>query len=178
MFIYCRLEPHSGCEWKAVLSRTSHPLQPNSTHMRCSTKEGLHTVTKSPKAHTHIVKVYPLYIHKLNHLRLLRYTHTYRLNLQFPQTHTHTHTHTHSESISTLHTQTESLTASKIHSHLPTESPVSTHTHKHKHKHTQTHTHTHTHVFISTWIHWTDCVYCCHHTQIQSHTMHLQFFLH
>lgn len=95
MFIYCRLEPHSGCEWKAVLSRTSHPLRPNSKHRQCSTKEGLHTVTKSPQAHTHIhlVKVYPLYT-QTESLKLLR--HTYRLNLQFPHTHTHTKNYTHS----------------------------------------------------------------------------------
>ncbi len=97
MFIYCRLEPHSGCEWKAVLSRTSHPLQPNSTHRQCSTKEGLHTVTKSPQAHTHTLSESISTLHTqteslkllLTSVWLLRHTHTYRLNLQFPHTHTH-----------------------------------------------------------------------------------------
>lgn len=92
MFIYCRLEPHSGCEWKAVLSWTSHPLRPNSTRRQCSSKEGLHTVTKSPKAHTHTLSESISTLHtQTEPLKLLRRTYTDWIS-HFPHTHKkHTH---------------------------------------------------------------------------------------
>lgn len=87
MFIYCRLELHSGCEWKAVLSWTSHPLRPNSTRRQCSPKEGLHTVTKSPKAHTHTLSESISTLHtQTEPLKLLRCTYTDWIS------HFHTHT--------------------------------------------------------------------------------------
>lgn len=91
MFIYCRLEPHCGCEWKAVLSWTSHPLR--SKLFTQSTKKKLHIVTKSPQARTHTLSESISTLHTQTESQKLsnppRCTHAYKLNLQFPHTYTH-----------------------------------------------------------------------------------------